>query len=116
MANLIQEAFSQVRELVMDALGVCISEGTFPAEAISSFNVERPADPKNGDVSTNAAMVCAKAFKTAPRKIADEIVAKISLGETYFEKCEVAGAGFINFFFAPVWYRGGIQRKTSSFV
>ena len=104
MANLIQEAFSQVRELVMDALGVCISEGTFPAEAISSFNVERPADPKNGDVSTNAAMVCAKAFKTAPRKIADEIVAKISLGETYFEKCEVAGAGFINFFFAPVWY------------
>ena len=104
MANLIQYAFSQVRELVMNALGVCIRDGVFPAEAINSFNVERPADPKNGDVSTNVAMVCAKAFKTAPRKIAEEIVNKIDLGETYFERCEVAGAGFINFFFASKWY------------
>ncbi len=104
MANLIQDAFKQVRELVMNALGVCIRDGVFPAEAINPFNVERPADPKNGDVSTNAAMVCAKAFKTAPRKIAEEIVAKIDLGETYFDKCEVAGAGFINFFFSQSWY------------
>ena len=104
MANLIQDAFKQVRELVINALGVCIRDGVFPAEAINPFNVERPADPKNGDVSTNAAMVCAKAFKTAPRKIAEEIVAKIDLGETYFDKCEVAGAGFINFFFSQSWY------------
>lgn len=104
MANLIQDAFGQVRELVMNALGVCIRDGIFPAEPINPFNVERPADPKNGDVSTNAAMVCAKAFRSAPRKIAEEIVAKIDLGETYFEKCEVAGAGFINFFFASSWY------------
>lgn len=104
MANLIQDAFKQVRELVMNALGVCIRDGVFPAESINPFNVERPADPKNGDVSTNVAMVCAKAFRSAPRKIAEEIVAKIDLGETYFEKCEVAGAGFINFFFASSWY------------
>ena len=104
MANLIQDAFEQVRQLVMDALGVCIREGVFPAEPINTFNVERPADPKNGDVSTNAAMVCAKAFRNAPRKIAEEIVARIDLGETYFNKCEVAGAGFINFFFSENWY------------
>ena len=104
MANLIQDAFKQVRELVMNALGVCIRDGVFPAESINPFNVERPADPKNGDVSTNVAMVCAKAFRNAPRKIAEEIVSKIDLGETYFEKCEVAGAGFINFFFASSWY------------
>lgn len=94
----------QVRELVMNSLGVCISEGVFPSEAISPFNVERPADPKNGDVSTNVAMVCAKAFRNAPRKIADEIVSRIILDGSYFEKCEVAGAGFINFFFAKKWY------------
>lgn len=94
----------QVRELVMNSLGVCISEGVFPSEAISPFNVERPADSKNGDVSTNVAMVCAKAFRNAPRKIADEIVSRIILDGSYFEKCEVAGAGFINFFFAKKWY------------
>lgn len=113
MANLIQDAYIQVRELVMNALGICVRDGIFPAEPINQFNVERPADPKNGDVSTNAAMVCAKAFKTAPRKIAEEIVKKIDLGETYFEKCEVAGAGFINFFFSGSWYRDVINAVLS---
>ena len=113
MANLIQDAYIQVRELVMNALGICVRDGVFPAEPINQFNVERPADPKNGDVSTNAAMVCAKAFKTAPRKIAEEIVKKIDLGETYFEKCEVAGAGFINFFFSSSWYSDVINAVLS---
>lgn len=104
MSNLIKEAHEQVRELVMKALGECVSEGVFPAEPIPSFNVEIPADPKNGDISTNAAMVCARAFRTAPRKIAEEIGKRLYLSGSYFEKCEVAGAGFINFFFAPQWF------------
>ncbi|MGN0623640.1 MAG: arginine--tRNA ligase [Oscillospiraceae bacterium] len=104
MSNLIKEASQQVRELVMNALGECVAEGIFPAEPIPSFNVEIPADPKNGDMSTNAAMVCARAFRTAPRKIADAICEKLYLNGSYFEKCEVAGAGFINFFFSAEWF------------
>ncbi|MBQ9375166.1 MAG: arginine--tRNA ligase [Ruminococcus sp.] len=104
MTNLINKASDQVRELVMNSLGACVAEGVFPAEPIPAINVEIPADPKNGDLSSNAAMVCARAFRTAPRKIADEIVKRIVLDGSYFEKCEVAGAGFINFFFAPQWF------------
>lgn len=104
MTNLIKKASDQVRELVMNALGACISDGTFPAEPIPAFNVEIPADPKNGDMSSNAAMVCARAFHTAPRKIAEAICEKIMLDGSYFEKCEVAGAGFINFFFSSQWF------------
>ena len=104
MTNLINEGFSQVKELVMNALGKLVADGTFPAEAIPSFNVEIPADSKNGDVSTNAAMVCARPFKNNPRKIAEAIVSNVVLDGTYFEKCEVAGPGFINFFYAPQWY------------
>lgn len=104
MTNLIKDASQQVRELVLKALGECITEGIFPAEPIPSFNVEIPADPKNGDMSTNAAMVCARAFRTAPRKIADAICEKLYLNGSYFEKCEVAGAGFINFFFSSQWF------------
>ncbi len=104
MANLIKKAHEQVRELVLKALGECVAEGVFPAEPIPSFNVEIPADSKNGDMSTNAAMVCAKAFRTAPRKIADAICEKIYLSDSYFDKCEVAGAGFINFFFSESWF------------
>lgn len=104
MSNLIKEASQQVRELVMNALGECVAEGIFPAEPVPSFNVEIPADPKNGDMSTNAAMVCARAFRTAPRKIAEAICEKLYLNGSYFEKCEVAGAGFINFFFSAEWF------------
>lgn len=68
MTNLIKKASDQVRELVMNALGACIADGVFPAEPIPAFNVEIPADPKNGDMSSNAAMVCARAFHTAPKK------------------------------------------------
>ena len=104
MTNLIKDASLQVKELVMKALGECIAEEIFPAEPIPAFNVEIPADPKNGDMSTNAAMVCARAFHTAPRKIAEAICDKIFLDGSYFEKCEVAGAGFINFFFSQQWF------------
>ena len=78
--------------------------GSFPAEPIPSFNVEIPADPRNGDLSTNAAMVCARAFRSAPRKIGEEIAKRAFLTGSYFEKCEVAGAGFINFFFSKEWF------------
>ena len=74
MSDMIKKASDQVRELVMKALGECVAEGVFPAEPIPSFNVEIPADPKNGDLSTNAAMVCARAFRSAPRKIGEEIL------------------------------------------
>lgn len=104
MTNLINDAFMQVKELVMKAMGELVADGTFPAEPVPAFNAEIPADPKNGDISTNAAMVSAKPFRNNPRKIAESIVSKIRLDGTFFEKCEVAGPGFINFFYSQDWY------------
>ncbi len=104
MTNLINEAFSQTAELVMKALGELVADGTFPEEPIPAFIEEIPADPKNGDVSTNAAMVCARPFRNNPRVIAQKIADKINLEGSCFEKCEVAGPGFINFFYSPKWY------------
>lgn len=104
MTNLISDAFIQAKELVMKAMGELVADGTFPAEPIPAFNTEIPADSKNGDVSTNAAMVCARPFRNNPRKIAEAIVLKIDLNGSYFARCEVAGPGFINFFYSPEWY------------
>ena len=104
MSDLIKEAEAQVRELITNAISDCIAEGTFANEQLPAFNVEIPADPKNGDMSTNAAMVCARTFRSAPRKIADEAVKHVKLDGSYFSKCEVAGAGFINFFFSKEWF------------
>ena len=104
MTNLISDAFIQAKELVMRAMGELVADGTFPAEPVPAFNTEMPADSKNGDVSTNAAMVCARPFRNNPRKIAEAIVSKIDLNGSYFARCEVAGPGFINFFYSTEWY------------
>lgn len=104
MTNLISDAFIQAKELVMKAMGELVADGTFPAEPVPAFNTEIPADSKNGDVSTNAAMVCARPFRNNPRKIAVAIVSKIDLNGSYFARCEVAGPGFINFFYSTEWY------------
>ena len=104
MTNLISDAFIQAKELVMKAMGELVADGTFPAEPVPAFNTEIPADSKNGDVSTNAAMVCARPFRNNPRKIAEAIVSKIDLNGSYFARCEVAGPGLINFFYSSEWY------------
>lgn len=104
MTNLISDAFIQAKELVIKAMGELVADGTFPAEPVPAFNTEIPADSKNGDVSTNAAMVCARPFRNNPRKIAEAIVSKIDLNGSYFARCEVAGPGFINFFYSTEWY------------
>ena len=104
MTNLISDAFIQAKELVMKAMGELVADGTFPAEPVPAFNTEIPADSKNGDVSTNAAMVCARPFRNNPRKIGEAIVSKIDLNGSYFARCEVAGPGFINFFYSSEWY------------
>ena len=104
MSNLIKDASNQVREIILNSLGELVATGELPAEPIPAFNVEIPADKSHGDLSANVAMICAKTFRMPPRKIAELIISHAILDGTYFEKIEVAGAGFINFFIGQNWF------------
>ncbi len=106
MQNPVLDAKEQLKELILSALGRAVSSGTLIAEPIPSFSIEIPADTKNGDLATNVAMVSAKAFKLPPRKIAEAIVSEVILDGSYFEKVEIAGPGFINFFLSRNWFSG----------
>ena len=58
--------------------------------------VVRPAtEAKFGDYQANGVMALAKKLKTDPRKLAEEVVNKLDIGDIC-EKPEVAGPGFIN--------------------
>ena len=58
--------------------------------------IVRPAaDPRFGDYQANGVMALAKKAKTNPRKLAEEVVEKLDLGDIC-EPPEVAGPGFIN--------------------
>ena len=63
------------------------------------FNV--PQETAHGDLSTNIAMLLTKELKKNPRAIADEIISNLPLDENIISKVQVAGPGFINFYFTP---------------
>lgn len=104
MSKIVKKATDSLYELIVNALKKSIENGALPPAEIPQFNIEIPANRDNGDYSSNAAFVCAKVFRQAPRKIADEIAKNISLDTSYFTKCEVAGAGFLNFFLSSEFY------------
>ncbi len=61
----------------------------------------RPAtDPRFGDYQVNGVMALAKQLKTNPRKLAEQIVAKLDISDIC-EKPEIAGPGFINLRLKP---------------
>lgn len=101
---MIDVAKSEVKEIVMNALGRLVAEGKIAAELLPAFNVEIPNDTSHGDFSCNAALVCAKALKSNPRNIAQMIAESAILDGTYFDKIEVAGPGFLNFFVNRLWF------------
>ena len=63
-----------------------------------------PADRAHGDWACNAALVNARTYGTAPRKIADAVLGRLDLSGTFFDRCEVAGPGFLNFYYSPAFY------------
>jgi arginyl-tRNA synthetase len=72
-------------------------------DALSRFVVEPPRDPGHGDLSTNAAMVVAKAVGRNPRELAAAIVERLA-ADPDVASAEVAGPGFINLRLnAPIW-------------
>jgi len=64
------------------------------------FGVEHPADERNGDYSSNVAMVAAKFEQKNPRMLAEKIKSELEKDgqlANMVDRIEVAGPGFINF-------------------
>jgi arginyl-tRNA synthetase len=62
---------------------------------LSKLVVEPPRDAAHGDVTTNAAMVLAKAAGAKPRTLAEALARRLA-SQPDIEAAEVAGPGFVN--------------------
>ena len=109
MANIAKKSVDTLKEAIIKAIEKAKSEGKLADAQTPDFIIEVPADKKNGDIATNVAMVCARAFKTSPRNIAQAITENLSLENTYIERFEIAGPGFINFFLNGNYYSDVIK-------
>ncbi|HEX2938983.1 MAG TPA: arginine--tRNA ligase, partial [Ruminiclostridium sp.] len=109
MLNLMNTAINEIHMLLVEAAGRCVAEELLPAVPIPAFSVEIPSDRSHGDFASNIAMISAKAFHMAPKKIAELLVSKIDLNGTCLSDVKTAGPGFVNFFVSQNWYTGVLQ-------
>lgn len=92
-----------IRDQIRNALKAYAAEKGVEMVEEPVVMLERPRREGQGDWASNVAMQLAKTFRANPREIAQNIVDRLSLEDGYLERAEVAGPGFINFFFSRKW-------------
>ena len=88
--------------LLDQAVGALEIPAIASGPVIDLIHVKRSRDAGHGDFACNLALKLAKPLARNPRALAEEIVAAIPaarLDEEWVEKVEIAGPGFINFYF-----------------
>ena len=85
-----------------------VLESLYPEHKDTPFEVEVPKNEAFGDYSTNVALVLKGKVGKNPREIAQNFVNRLSK-EYYFNKLEIAGPGFINFWIAEDFYRKNLR-------
>lgn len=104
MSVLVKQVEEKLSALITEAAQRAMESGELPQAELGAFKIEVPANRDNGDYSTNAAMAWARAFRRAPAQIAAAITENICLDGSFFDSCEAAGPGFINFRLSDHFY------------
>ena len=108
-----QQTVINLKNAIISAIEKAQQQELLPAAEIPDFTIEIPADRSHGDLASNAAMVSARAFRSAPRKIAEIITQNIDLSSTMLSRCEIAGPGFMNFFYDSSFYASVLKEIAS---
>jgi arginyl-tRNA synthetase len=92
-----------MKEYLHDKLLASLTLLGIVTDAPPIFETPRQAD--HGDLTTNIAMVLARKLKRNPRELAQQIIGRLDVDHTLVGKIEVAGPGFMNFFFTQKFYQ-----------
>ena len=97
----------QLAEAIAAAAAAAMDEQILAKGQLPDILLEVPPEKAFGDFATNFAMQAARTLKANPRKIAEAVVARMTL--PWLERAEIAGPGFINFFLKPDWLHFALQ-------
>jgi arginyl-tRNA synthetase len=89
---------SQLKKRIDTCFKRGIQEELWTDAAAEKYTVEVPKHKRQGDFSTNLAMVVGGIERRNPREIADRLVLMLKHEKDFFSRVEVAGPGFVNFF------------------
>lgn len=104
MSQIVKQTEESLKQKIIQAVKAAAENGELPVSDVPDFIIEKPADKKNGDFSTNIAMAGARLYRKAPKMIAESIVGNLDLEGTLIERAEIAGPGFINFYLSGEYY------------
>ncbi|MSP02452.1 MAG: arginine--tRNA ligase [Acetobacteraceae bacterium] len=96
------DLFATIRQSVLTAVNAAVPG--LPPEIAARVEVTTTRDPAHGDMATNAAMVCAKAARLPPAKLAATI-AEALRADPAIAEASVAGPGFVNLRLDPGVFR-----------
>jgi len=105
-----------VKRYLEERVGAALERLGYAGMAELAF--EAPKQEAHGDLTTNIALLLAKAAGKNPRVVAKEIVDSLDMNPASVTKTEVAGPGFINFTFSPAFFARkleGILREGASY-
>ena len=103
MNSIYEKIRQQINRVVKDAFETCAKNQTLPAVELPEITVEVPRERGFGDFSTNVVMQAARQLRMPPRKAAEMLIQAMDLKDTYIERVECAGPGFINFYLNRYW-------------
>ncbi len=103
MKNIIAETKSHICSVIYHAvenIGTKLNIDDEMSKAALGVEIETeiPKEKKHGDFSSNIAMKLTKILKNSPVNIAKALIECMDTNDTYIEKIEIAGPGFINFY------------------
>ena len=112
MNNLIMEIRDQIKNTVEASVN-CITKDldaeTKAAVSAVEIEIEIPKEKNHGDFSVNTAMKLTKIMRKNPRETAQSIVDNMVFENTYIDRAEIAGPGFINFYLNCNWLYDGLK-------
>ena len=104
MTNIIDFIKKQIEEKIKISLETAVQNGVFQEFEIPDITIEIPREKGRGEFSANTAMQLTKKVGKPPRIIAEEIIKNFDTSNTYVDKIECAGPGFINFYLKKKWF------------
>ncbi|MCX6120435.1 MAG: arginine--tRNA ligase [Ignavibacteriales bacterium] len=105
-----------MKRYLTEKFGVALASLSY--DGVATLTFEKPKDEAHGDITTNIAMLLAKAVKKNPRAVAQEIINKLEVEPNSVSNIEIAGPGFINFRFTEEFFTaqiGAILKHAETF-
>jgi len=103
MTNIVENIKQQIKNAVLQSIEKAVQNGELSAIDVPEMIIETPREKEHGDFSTNVAMQVVKQAKKPPKQIAEIIIKNLNTDDTYIDRVECAGPGFINFYLKHHW-------------